>query len=248
MTFAIGHNNPPSDSAILAERLNTQEAALRSTISLIECPQIISNEQEAGNVTDAIKYVSVLIRKIGDAHKAIKEPYLENGRVVDAWKKRLESEFEIKKLAFSKPLNAFLEMRAKEERERQIEAARRERERAERLAEEAKEHEAVGINDTASALMDAAIASEAMASHIEDKVYTSTPSQLAKSRSIHGATASQKLVWTGEIENISAIDFNLLRKYISIDDLQKAINAFIRDGGREINGVKIYQKSQLNVR
>lgn len=83
---------------------------------------------------------------------------------------------------------------------------------------------------------------------MEDKVYTATPSQLARARSLHGATASQKLVWVGEIKNISAIDLNHLRSHFTLDAIQKAINAFVRDGGRQLDGVVIQQKTQLAVR
>jgi hypothetical protein len=244
----IGHNQAPSDIEIVAQRLLEQEATLSSGMKFMPVPEVIADEQESGRVTDAIKGVANLIRKVADIHKSVKEPYLECGRACDGWKKRMEGELEIVKAGFAKPLNAFLEKKAAEERARQIEAARVERERAEALAAEAAAHEKAGITDTATELMDAALDTEAMAERMEDKVYTAPPSQLTKSRSIYGATASQKLVWSGEIENISAIDLNQLRNHFGLDAIQKAINAFVRDGGRKLDGVQITQKSQLSVR
>ena len=87
-----------------------------------------------------------------------------------------------------------------------------------------------------------------MAERMESKVHTATPSQLAKARSFTGSTASQRLVWVAEIVNISAVDLEKLRRYFSNEAIQTAINAFMRNGGRELDGVKIEQKTQLAVR
>ena len=245
----IGANNPPSDIEIVAQRLMDQENALRQGMKFMPAPEVIADEQEAGRITDAMKTVANFIRKVGDIHKSTKEPYLECGRVVDGWKKRMEGELDEVKSGYAKPMNAFLEKKAAEERARQIEAARVERERAEKLAAEAAACEAAGVQDTAQELMDAAVDTEIMAERMEEKVYTAPPSQLAKARSAYGtATASQKLVWVGTVENASALDLNQMRNYFTEDAIQKAINAFIRDGGRALHGVKIEQRTQLSVR
>lgn len=244
----LGHNNPPSDADILSAKLADKEKYIRDQMIPSAPPSIIEDEGQAGLVTDAIKHIVVITKLVVDAHKSIKEPYLEGGKIVDSWKKRLEAELDERKAPYSKFLNEFLDRRASEERARIVEAARIERARSEALAAEAKAHEEAGISDTAVELLDAAIESEALADHIDAKAHMATPSQLAKSRSMYGATASQKLVWTGEIVNIAAIDFNALRSHFPTDAIQKAVNSFVRDGGRQLNGVKIEQKSQLNVR
>lgn len=244
----IGHNNPPSDMEIVLERLAQHERAIRREMAFTPAPQTIADEQEAGRVTDIIKAMKTVIKKVTDTHKAVKEPYLECSRAVDNWKKRLETELDAINAKYAKPLNDFLERRAQEERQRQIEAARVERERAEALAMEAQAHAEAGIADTANDLMDAAVNTEIMAERMEDKVHAAIPSQLVRTRSLHGATASQKLVWVGEIKNISAIDLNQLRSHFTTDAIQKAINTFIRDGGRQLDGVVIEQKTQLAVR
>jgi hypothetical protein len=244
----LGHNNPPSEMEIVMAKLFENEKAVRKSMLFPVAPDLIDNEQEAGRITDVIKSVKAVIKKVADTHKTVKEPYLECGRATDAWKKRLDSELETINALYAKPLNAFLEKRAQEERQRQIEAARVERERAETLASEAQAHAEAGIADTADELMEAAISTEVMAERMEHQVHTATPSQLVRTRSIHGASASQKLVWVGEIKNISAVDLNRLRDYFTTDALQKAVNAFIRDGGRQLDGVLIEQKTQLAVR
>lgn len=248
MSAPIGHNNPPSEIEILKEKLSEKENELRKDMKFEKAPETIEDEQHAGRITETIKSIKRFISKVSDIHKDVKAPHLECGRAVDAWKKRLELELEKIISDYTKPLTAFLELKAKEERDRQIEAARIERERAEALALEALAHADAGINDTADELMDAAVGSEIMADRMIDKVATATPNQLFKSRSEYGSTASQSLVWVGEIENISAIDFNQLRKYFTITEIEKAINAAVRDGIRKLDGVKIEQKTKLNIR
>ncbi len=248
MSAPIGHNNPPSEIEILKEKLSEKENELRKDMKFETAPETIIDEQHAGRITETIKSIKRFISKVSDIHKDVKAPHLECGRAVDAWKKRLELELETITKDYTKPLTAFLENKAKEERERQLEAAKIERERAEALALEAQAHADVGINDTADELLNEAVGSEIMADRMIEKVATATPNQLFKSRSEYGSTASQSLVWVGEIENISAIDFNQLRKYFTITEIEKAINAAVRDGIRKLDGVKIEQKTKLNIR
>lgn len=248
MSAPIGHNNPPSEIEILKEKLSEKENELRKDMKFEKAPETIIDEQHAGRITETIKSIKRFISKVSDIHKDVKAPHLECGRAVDAWKKRLEAELEKITSDYTKPLTSFLELKAKEERDRQIEAARIERERAEALALEAQAHADAGVNDTADELLNEAVGSEIMADRMIDKVATATPNQLFKSRSEYGSTASQSLVWVGEIENISAIDFNQLRKYFTIPEIEKAINAAVRDGIRKLDGVKIEQKTKLNIR
>lgn len=244
----IGHNNPPSDIDIINERLNQSEADIRNLMAFGDAPDAIADEQEAGRITQTIKNAKAVIAKVTDTHKTLKEPYLECGKACDAWKRRLEAEITDIVKKFSAPLNAFLEAKAKEERERQLAAARAEQAKAEALQREAVAHENAGIQDTANELMDAAVHSEFVADQIVSNVIHATPSQLAKSRSFEGATASQKLVWTGEINNLAAMNLNALRDHFKLEDIQKAVNSFVRNGGRELDGVVIKQVAQLSVR
>lgn len=247
-TAPIGHNNPPSEIEILKEKLSEKENELRKTMKFEEVPNEIIDEQHAGKITETIKSIKRFIGQVADIHKDVKAPHLKCGRAVDAWKKKMDRELEIINADYIKPLTAFLELKAKQDRDRQLEAARIERERAEALALEAAAHAEAGINDTADELLETAVGVEIMADRMMEKVCTATPNQLFKSRSDNGATASQSLIWEGEIENISAIDFNQLRKYFTIPEIQKAINAAIRDGVRSLDGVRIGQTTKLNIR
>lgn len=247
----IGHNLPPSDLEIVQQRLADREREIAAKIQIIvmtPAPETIADEAQAGAVTDTIKALGGAVKSVEDSHKTVKAPYLECGKAVDAWKNRMIADVDKRKAEYGKPLTAYLEAKAAAERARQLEQARIERERAEALAAEAAAHEEAGINDTAAELIDAAASTETLAAHIQNAAETAKPSELAKARSFTGASASQKLTWVGEIESRAIIDLDKLRQYFSDDALKIAVNAFVRDGGRELPGVKIYQKATLAVR
>lgn len=246
-TAAIGHNNPPSEIDIINESLLGHEAEIRKLMVFGDAPEAIADEQEAGRITQIIKNAKAVISKVADTHKTVKEPSLEAGRACDTWKRRLEDELKAVVTKFSAPLTAFLDAKEKAERARQLEAARKAQQTAEALQREAVAHEDAGIQDTAGELMDAAVHSEFVAGQIIANVNKAKPAQLAKARSFTGATAAQKLVWTGEINNIAAMNLNALRDHFKLEDIQKAINSFVREGGRELDGVTIKQVAQLNV-
>lgn len=243
----IGHNKPPSEMEILQQRLEEnyiEEAMEYRRLAEKEIPETVEDEQSAGKLTDHIKAIGGLKRKITDVHKKEKSIYLECGRVVDGWKTTYESNLAKLIEKASAPLQIFLNKKAEEERQRQLEIAKKAREEADKLAAEALAHSQEGIEDTANDLMDAALQSEQKAFMIQ----SSALEVKGRARSISGASASQKFVTVGEIESLAAIDLEALRKYFTEDSIQKALNAAVRDGVREIRGAKIYQKTQLAVR
>ncbi len=242
----IGHNNPPSEMEILEKRLRENYKEVQDSYDRLAqkpLPDEISDEQQAGQVTDYIKSVNALNKKVENIHKQEKAIYLDCGRVVDSWKKSYEGNLKALTAKASEPLNKFLADKAEAERNRQLELAKKAREEADKLATEALAHANEGIDDTANELLEAAIQSETKA----DMIYDNSIDVRASSRTA-SASATQKLVWTGEIESAAAIDLEVLRRYFKEDDFQRAINAAVRDGVREIRGVKIYQKAQISVR
>lgn len=243
--YNIGHNKPPSEMQILQERLADykDEQAEYDRLASREVPASVGDENQAGKLTDYIKSVKVFQKRIEGVHKKEKSIYLECGRVVDGWKNTYEANLTAILRKAEQPLNAFLQKKAEEERKRQLEIAAKAREEAEKLAKEAEAHAKEGIEDTANDLMNAALQSEEKANLIQD-------SALSVKGAARGtaSSASQKMVWTAEIESIAALDLEALRKYFTEDSIQKALNAAMRDGARDIRGAKIYQKTQISIR
>lgn len=249
---SAGHNNPPSDLEIVTYRLAEREEEINAALTSIKSkplPEVIEDELAAGEVTERIKNLGHVKRGVADAHKEVKAPYLECGRAVDAWKNRIESLIDAERKLAEKPLNAYLSRKAEEERQRQLEIARQQREQAERLAAEAAAHQQAQINDVASELLDAAVKSESTAERIEQNVIHARPADLVKARSTTGAISSQKVAWVGRIISLRGIDLEVLRPYFTEEAVQKALNAFIKAGGRECGGAEIKEEIVgLNIR
>ena len=247
-----GHNMPPSELEILQQRLGERERELRAALAHIiatPLPETIADEAQSGQVTERIKNLMNVKRGVTSAHKDIKGPYLECGRATDAWKNRLEAEIDALRALAEKPQHAWLAKKAAEERARQLEFARQQREEAERLAAEAQAHAKAQIGDVAEELLDAAVKSESTAERVEQNVLHAKSSDLAKSRSATGAVASQKTAWVGRIVSLPGIDLEVLRPYLGEDAVQKALNAFVRNGGRECAGASITEEIVgLNIR
>lgn len=243
----LGHNKPPSEMEMLQQRLDenyTGEALEYSRLSNREIPSVIEDEKAAGLITDYIKAINGLKKKIEGSHKKEKDIYLQCGRVVDGWKNQYEINLKALVSKASAPLQIFLDKKEAEERKRQMEIAQKARDEAERLASEAAIHANEGIDDTANELMDAALQSEQKASLIQE----SALNVVAKVKGLGGSYASQTYVWTGEIESIAAIDLEKLRPYLTEEMIQTAINKAVRSGIKEIRGVKIFEKAKLNTR
>jgi hypothetical protein len=107
--------------------------------------------------------------------------------------------------------------------------------------------EAAQQTETAAAIMDAAVIQEQTANRL-DKEAEARPAELSRTRTETGALASLRTVWIGEIVDITALDLNQLRHHISPAALQTAINSFVKAGGRELAGAKIFEQSNVVVR
>lgn len=249
---SIGHNNPPSDFEIVKSRLEEGERDIKKAILEIEktpLPESVDNEEIAGIVTDRIKSIRNIGSGITKTYKEIKEPYLQCSRAVDAWKNKLEADLAVMKSSAEKVLSIFLTKKAEEERLRQLEIARKQREEAEKLAQEALAHSQANLQETANELLGEAIKSESVANRIENTIADAKSHELVKTRSAFGSTASQKTAWVGKIVSLRGIDLEVLRPYLSEDVIQKALNSFVRNGGRECSGAEIKEEiTGLNIR
>jgi len=243
--IAMGGNNPPSESEILKQRLEgyTKEEKLINDLVAREVPSEITSDDMAGELADFIKSLKSARSTVEKIFKAEKEPFLAAGKVADAWKNVRWLKIDDSITKASKPIIVWNRKKEDAEKARQLELARQAQEEAERLAKEAEVHADAGINDTATELMDFAIAEETKAAALTNK------SDDVRGRSYGNfSSASSRKVWVGEIEDIAQVDLNLLRKYFSRSDIEAVVNRAVREGVREIRGVKIFEEDKLTIR
>lgn len=241
----IGGNNPPSESELLKQRLesHTKEDKDIDDLVLRKIPSEISDDKEAGVLADYIKSLKTARKTVETIFTAEKAPILAAAKIADSWKNVRWLKIDNRISDASKPILVWNSKKEAEEKARQLELARLAQEQAEKLAKEAMAHADAGINDTAGELLDYAIEKENKAAAIIDK------SEDVRGKSYGSfSSASSRKVWVGEIENIAAVDLEALRKYLDKDALDKAIRAAIKDGVRQITGVKIFEEDKLTIR
>ncbi len=242
-----GHNKPPSDEEILAEKLKTNYAAEIQKIEdlgKIEVADVVDDET-AGKAADFLASVKSAKKAIEAAHKAEKDGFTKLGKIVDGFKNGNLAKLDKISARVVQMQQEFLEAKAAKERERLRLAAEAERAKADQLALEAEAHAAEGIHDTAQDLMDVAVMRDEKALRLDNYASSAKDSKLARTISESGATSGLRTSWAGDIEDIGAVDLQALRPYFKDEHIQIAVNAFVRDGGRVLAGVKIHQKSTL---
>lgn len=247
-----GHNQPPSDLDIVQYRLSVQEIEIQESLDAVTStpvPEVIEDELVAGQITERLKSLKGVRKRVEAAHKEVKAPYWECCGAVDSWKKKLEAKLEEHERKAVKPLDTYLAKKAQEERERRLAFAKQQQEEADRLAEEARKHQAAGIAETAIELATASAQAEATAERVAASAVTKKSNELAKSYSETGSSASQRVAWVGEIIDLAAIDLEKLRPYFTHAEIEKALKAFVRNGGRECAGALIEEKAiGLNIK
>jgi hypothetical protein len=262
MTDAIAallqHNNPPPDLLVgdaLREKLRDENRDLlkRCDDLLAAADRVpnIESDDVAGKVTDFIKQLTALAKAAETKRTDAKEPYLEGGRHVDGFFKAITDPVAKAKVAVEKNLTTYL--RDKADRER------REREEQERLAREAAEQARKGAEEKARAAANdlqlaAAIKAEEQANAARadlvkaEKAAEAKAAELSRTRGEYGSVSSLRTVFGFEDIDRATIDLEALRNHLPLDGLEKAVRSFIKAGGRELRGTRIYETTNAVVR
>lgn len=248
----MGHNNPPTDAEILRETLEEKNRDLLDRAKqLIEAaeraPATIEDDETEGRITDFIKQIMNCTKSIESVRVQEKEPYLTLGRVVDGFFKTKTNDLDKAKMKVKRTLDDRLRWKAEQERKRREEEARKLREEAERQAEEAARLEAEQKANSADESWNKAINTDSHATRVQQSAGDKL-AKLAQSRGSEGSMASLRTVWKGELVDRAALDLEALRQHLPQDALQQAINSFVKAGGRELKGARIFEHSESVVR
>ena len=252
------HNNPPADLLVgdaLRDKLRDENYELiqRRDQLLDAAARIpsIDSDDVAGKVSDYVKQLTALVKASETQRTGAKEPYLEGGRNVDGFFKAITDPVEKVKTDVQRKLTIYL--REKEE------AERRERIRLERLAREAAELAAKEAAEAAAAAADAKTLDVAIEAEKQAEVAAADlakaeqaadvkPAELTRTRGEYGSMSSLRTEWVFDDLDRQQLDLEALRPYLPTDGLEKAVRAFIKAGGRELKGVKIYESTKAVVR
>lgn len=252
------HNNPPPDLLLgdaLLERLREENTDLLERADKLlgaagRMPAI-DNDDVAGKVIDYISQLSALNKAAEAKRTGAKEPYLEGGRAVDGFFKTITEPVNKVKEAVNKLLTIYQREQEAAARRKRMEEERLAREAAEKAAREAEEAAKAASTD---ATLDDAIAAEKAAEVAAADLAKAAqaaevkPAELTRTRGEYGAMSSLRTEWVFEDIERANLDLEALRPYLPDTGLEQAVRAFIKAGGRELSGVKIYQSTKSIVR
>jgi len=253
----IGDNLPPKDANPIRDRLAEQHAGLeKRRDELVAASEIWMGEKIDDDEAD--KKLSDFLVQIHKCLKAAeanrvneKEPYLEGGRQVDGYFQAIKEPL----AKWSKKLNARLtvykDKKAAEERHRREEADRRARELARLAAEEAARQAAAlqEEKDLERAIEAEERAKAAEAAALKAKAEAEAKAvDLSRTRSDYGSVSGLRVRWTGHMESRAKLALEPLRDHLPEDAINQAIRSFVKAGGRELAGAKIYEAKSTAVR
>jgi hypothetical protein len=263
----MGHNRPPLEELIpaefRAELLRERPEFLTKFDQLVEAAaraQAI-DEETLGRCGDLVNAYRALIKHISETHKAVKEPHLLAGRLVDAEKNALIDLVETAKRKVEAIGNTYIAAReakrraeeeriAAEQRAAAAKAAAAERARIEAEQEAAAAAaNAKNAEEREEADRRAAAAREAVEEAMADAALSvAAPSKAEPIRSDAGAAVSGKVEYQSQVE-----DYAKAFRAVKDDDrvkeaVDKAVARLVRAGKREMPGVRIWPVSKASFR
>lgn len=230
------HNNPPSDAAILRDQLGETHAELAKRADELiagvsRMPPAIEDEATEKRAIEFAKQIGAHEKLCDGTRKAIKQPYAEAVKIVDAFFGGMVDPLKTGRDVVLRKLTAFQTAKA--------EAERKAREEAARIAQEEAAKAIAAVETNAD--LDNAIAKEEQAVAAVQATEATT-ADLSRTRGTFGSTASLRTTTEFTIEDVNSVP----REFLMVNDA--AIRAAIKAGRREIPGVKIFQKQQTVVR
>lgn len=262
------HNKPPLEELIpieFREKLleDKPEFLTRFDAAIDAADRAKAEDDESlAKCGDLVNLYRAQIKHITETHKAVKEPYLQGGRLVDAEKNALIERVEDAKRKVEAIGNAYV---AKQDAIRKAEQAKREAEEreaaqraaaaeqaardAERQAELAKKQAATD-EEREQALADAEEKRRAAEEEMQ-RASLAAAATVTKSepvRSDAGASVSGKQEWTSKVEDYAKA-FKAVKDDPKVQEaIEKAIQRLVKAGKREIPGCRIWPVAKANFR
>lgn len=250
-----GHNRGPLPiGRELSDTLIDENQAIVDRCNDLLAREIMTVDDEisAKAASDYVEEIKKERKKVEAKRVDVKEPYLEGSRRVDGFFRSILDPLDgLQVRVEQQRLRGYLRKKADEERRAREEAERIAREEAARKQREAAEAAArlKSEEDLKRAIAAEAEAQTATVEHQRAIKSAAAPvAELARTRSDDGALATLRTFWTFKDMNRREIDLEALRPYLALADIEKAVRALIKSGGRELKGVVIFQDQSAMVR
>ena len=246
----IGHNLPPQPT--ISDQLFETHNELMARVDRLAMranhgPREIKKAEDLDACGILVKDAGALVKDADAARKKEKQPFLDGGKEVDAFFAAALDRLERIKKAFETVATIYQRKMADEARAKAAEEARKAREieiqRLElaRKAEEANRGKhADNHTAKAEAASDRAVEAEAIAK--------SSAADLTRTRTESGILATAKTDWAFEITDIDQVPLEKLRMLLKREHIEMAIRLAVKNGTRELAGVRIYEDVKASFR
>lgn len=239
------HNNPPADANPLLDRLKEENADLFARADELfqaaeRIPEKIESEEIAAKVGDQIRIMTACSKKLNEVRVAEKDFYHQTGKKIDAFFNPKKKFLDDKISQIRGRLNYYVQKKEQEERERREAEERRKREEAAEAARLAEQEKSID-----SAVIAEQKQQEAEAASVKANASTADKTRI---RSDYGAVVSGSKHTTFDELDMKKIDLEALRPYLDKTAVEKAIRAFIKDGGQSIIGARIHEAVRTSIR
>jgi hypothetical protein len=235
------------------------EAELQK-LEAVEFPTVIEDDEDIETCTKLANDLIDFRKKTEVQRKEATRPLLDAGEIVnDYFKHGLQYRALVRQERIELIAKVYLKKKAERERVAREAAAlkaRLEAEEAQRklaeaaAASQAAQQEAADQNATSvMPMLKAAETADALTAFANKAsgAAVAPVSELSRSRTAAGM-AGLKSVWTFEVTDWEALDLNALRPHLTRAAIEAAMRAFVKDGGREINGARIFEDADVNFR
>jgi hypothetical protein len=229
-------NQPPLEERVLLqfeEELEPLKARIQELLeSAARCPETIDDEKTAGKASDLIKLARQVEKDVDEAREKHNRPLINarnslKSRADGAIAQLLKAGGDIRGR-----LNAFVQ-----------------REEASRAEERRKEEEARRIAEEAAR---AALEKEGITTELTEPIFGTTPIVPQRgpvARGDYGSSVSGRQVWKHERQvPIAKLPKNVLENAKVIEAVDQVLASMVRQGAREIKGVRIFATTEATVR
>lgn len=247
MDATIGHNSNAGSPEAIRHRLIAEYTALTARAEELEnsfgrAPEKIEDEATNGKCADLVKLIQSCWKDGEKARKIEKEPFDEGGKAIQSFfKGTILDPLDQAKRALESRMSAYARKRAEEERQRREVEAKAAAEAAEGAIRKAAEDE--GNREAATGAAEAIHAAQEA-----EEAVTAPTADLTRSRGSLGSVASGRTFWNHEIVDPDKIDLNALRPYLNAEVVDQAVGRAVRNGVRQLEGVRIFEDVKVQVR
>ena len=259
---AIGDNRPPEDADPLRDRLTETHGALAARqASLLasaaeRVPETIEDQETADDVSDFESDLSKCLKALEGTRVAEKEPFLTAERTVDGFFKKLARPLLGAKENTGDVLTIWGRKKRDAERKQRQEEERLAREEAERARQEAEaaDRAAMDAQKGTEQALDEAIEAERKAEQAKadlvraEREAEASAAELSRSRSDKGTGYGLVTFWDYADLNRDTIDLEKLRQHLPEAAIISAVKSFIKAGGQELHGVRIFENTRNRTR